>query len=117
MSDVWEVVERRELLDGSPWFKVYTETVRLEDEKTLIPDFYRIEIPAYTIIFPVSFNRQVVLIEQYKHGIGRRIFELPAGYIEPGESPLLSAQRELLEETGLEASEWRSLGVFTVDGN
>lgn len=42
---------------------------------------------------------------------------LPAGLIEPGEEPLTCARRELLEETGYTASDWRSLGTYVVDGN
>ncbi len=117
MNRTWEVLERHKLLDRSPWLRVFSETVRLEDGLTVIPDFYRVDLPSYAIIFAVTVERQVALVEQYKHGVGQRILELPAGCIEAGEEPLTCAQRELLEEAGLEALDWRSLGVFTVDGN
>jgi ADP-ribose pyrophosphatase len=117
MPDSWEVLERRELLDASPWLRVIAETVRLEDGERVIPNYYRIEAPSYVIMFVVTVDQRVAIIEQYKHGIGQRVVELPAGYIEPGEEPLISAQRELLEETGLEAPDWLPLGSFTVDGN
>jgi ADP-ribose pyrophosphatase len=115
--DRWEVLARRELLDCSPWLKVFVETVRLEDGQTVIPDFYHIAIPPYVIVFALTTDRRVALIEQYKHAVGTRVLELPAGYIEPGEEPLIGAQRELLEETGLRAASWQALGAFTVDGN
>jgi ADP-ribose pyrophosphatase len=55
----------------------------------------------------------VVLIEQYRHPMRRRLWELPAGLMDvAGESPLLTAQRELTEETGLAAGSWSVL----VDG-
>lgn len=117
MRDHWEVVDRRELLDASPWLKVYAETVRLEDEKTLVPNFYHVDIPAYAIVFAVTTDQRVPMIEEYKHAVGRRILGLPAGYIEEGEPPMESAQRELREETGLAAEHWQTIGVFTVDGN
>jgi ADP-ribose pyrophosphatase len=117
MGEGWEVVERREILDASPWLKVVSETVLLEDGETLIPDFYRIDMPPYVVMCAVTDECHVALIEHYKHGLRRRVIELPAGYIDPGEDPLTSAQRELLEETGLEAPEWHPLGVFTIDGN
>ncbi len=52
----------------------------------------------------------VVLIDQYRHPIGRRLLELPAGLLdEPGEDPLDAAKRELAEETGLAARDWSVL--------
>lgn len=111
------MVERRELLDASPWLKVFAETVRLEDGNTLVPNFYHIESPSFVMIFAITADHQVAVIEHYRHAIGRYVFDLPAGYIESGEEPLISAKRELLEETGLDAPDWKPLGVFTIDGN
>ena len=117
MRKDWEVLERHELLDCSPWFKVFREAVRLEDGQTVIPDFYQIDGPSYAMIFALTVDNKVALVEQYKHGPRRAILELPAGFIEPGESPIDGAERELREETGLEAPEWHSLGTFVHDGN
>jgi ADP-ribose pyrophosphatase len=117
MPESWEVLERHELLDVSPWLKVIAETVRLEDGERVISNYYRIESPSYVMMFVVTVDQKVAIIEQYKHGVGQRVVDLPAGYMEPGEEPLISAQRELLEETGLEAPDWLPLGIFTVDGN
>jgi len=49
----------------------------------------------------------ILLERQYRHVVGRRIWELPAGRIDPGESRLAAAKRELLEETGYTARRWR----------
>ena len=59
----------------------------------------------------------VVVLRTYKHGPGAVGVQLPAGYVEAGEDPLVSAQRELLEETGYSSDDWSQLGRFTSDGN
>lgn len=53
---------------------------------------------------------EVALIEQYRHSLGRRLWEVPAGLLDaPGETALETAQRELVEEAGLEANNWSLL--------
>lgn len=55
---------------------------------------------------------RLLFVRQHRYPIGRSIIELPAGKIDPGESILDTATRELLEETGHQAAEWRYLGVM-----
>jgi ADP-ribose pyrophosphatase len=53
---------------------------------------------------------RLMMIYQYRHPVGRRLWELPAGLLDaPGEDPLVTAQRELTEEAGLTATEWSVL--------
>ena len=61
-------------------------------------------------ILAVDDQDRVAMIEQYRHPVVRRLWELPAGLLdEPGEEPVLAAQRELAEETGLAAGTWSVL--------
>jgi ADP-ribose pyrophosphatase len=67
------------------------------------------------VILAVDESRSVprVLLErQYRHAANDFLWEIPAGRIDPGEKPLPAAQRELLEETGYTASNWRRIFNF-----
>ncbi len=112
----WHVLSNTVLLDCSPWLRVFREHVRLPNGVEL-PDYYRIDLPDWTQIFAVLDDGRVAMIRHYKHGPGETSLELPAGYLDPGESPNEAARRELLEETGLVADDWRSLGRYFIDGN
>ncbi len=71
-----------------------------------------VEHPGAVAILAVDEKGKVLLVRQHRHGAGRALWEIPAGTLEPGESPLRCAQRELWEETGLRARRWRKLGAF-----
>ena len=55
-------------------------------------------------------GHEVLLVRQWRFGIGALTLEIPGGMIDPGEEELAAAQRELLEETGYRAAEWSRLG-------
>jgi ADP-ribose pyrophosphatase len=58
----------------------------------------------------VDADRRVAMVYQYRHPVGRRLWELPAGLLDAvGEDPLATAKRELQEEAGLAARDWRVL--------
>jgi 8-oxo-dGTP pyrophosphatase MutT (NUDIX family) len=73
-------------------------------------DFYVIEAPDWINVIPLTDDGRVILIEQYRHGTGEISLEIPGGMVDAGESPREAAARELLEETGYEASEVVLLG-------
>ena len=112
----WQVLKERLMLDKRPWLRVVEQTVRLPDGE-VIDDYLLAEAPGYAIIFPVLPDGRIIAVEEYKHGIGRVVWQLPAGILEPGEDPLLGAKRELMEETGYEAGEWQAMGSFFDDSN
>lgn len=69
-------------------------------------------------ILALDGEDRAMLIRQYRHPIGRRDWEIPAGLLDiEGEDPLVAAQRELAEEVDLEASDWSLLSdIFTSPG-
>jgi ADP-ribose pyrophosphatase len=116
MMRPWRVLARRVLLSRPPWIEVGDERVELPDGR-VVEDYPWIRTRDFAIVVAVTPQQQVVLERGYKHGHRSVAVALPAGYTEEGELPIDTARRELREETGYEAEDWRSLGSFTVDGN
>lgn len=76
-----------------------------------------VEHPGSIVILALDDSAQpprVLLERQYRHAAGQRLWELPAGSLEPGENKLAAAKRELLEETGYTAAKWERVLFFYV---
>ncbi len=67
--------------------------------------------PEAALIVPLTEQRTTFIVRQWRHSWDADAWELPAGTMEEGEEPLATAQRELVEEVGLEARRWDSLGT------
>ncbi len=67
--------------------------------------------PEAALVVALSDRRTTFLVRQWRHSWGADAWELPAGTMEDGELPIETARRELVEEAGLEASRWDSLGT------
>lgn len=68
--------------------------------------------PGSAVMMPVDEKDRVLLVRQFRLPAERELWELPAGRMDPGESPLQAAKRELREETGLRAKKWVKLISF-----
>jgi 8-oxo-dGDP phosphatase len=77
-----------------------------------------VEHPGAVAVLALDDAERVLMIRQYRHPVGRLLWEIPAGLRDvTGEDPWLTAQRELLEETGYRARDWRVLvDYFTSPG-
>lgn len=71
-----------------------------------------VEHPGATAIVAIDRDGCVALVRQLREPARKRLLELPAGTLEPGEEPLAAAKRELEEEVGLRGGEWQELGAF-----
>ena len=79
------------------------------------PEFYVLEYPDWVNVIAITEDGKFVMERQYRHGLGRTCYEIAAGVIEEGETPLQAAQRELMEETGYEGGTWEE--TLSLSGN
>jgi len=109
-SDLTEhFVAGSRVFDGG-LLKVHRDTVRLPDGSQGTREYIR--HPGAVAIAALFDDGRVLLERQFRYPHGREFIEIPAGKLEPGEPPLETARRELLEETGYSAGEWSRLGVI-----
>lgn len=99
-----EGVWRGRLLD------VRCDQVRLPDGSVGVREY--IVHPGAVVVIPVMADGQLIFERQFRYPVGRVFLELPAGKIDPGEDILECAKRELAEECGYTAADWRYLGVM-----
>lgn len=103
----------QEILKGG-FLHAFRDQVRLPDGQQTSREY--IVHPGAVMIVPLIERAggavELVMERQYRYPVERVITEFPAGKLDPGESPLHCAQRELLEETGFTAGEWARAGLL-----
>jgi 8-oxo-dGDP phosphatase len=106
----WPVVGR-ELVVAGKVVNVRRDTVRMPDGQEVRREV--IEHPGAVGVVAMDEAGRVLMIRQYRHPVGRRLWEIPAGLRDvDGEPPLATARRELLEEAGYLAADWQVLADF-----
>ena len=96
--------------------EVYTDTLELPDGRVR-ERFHRILLPEFSVTVAVTADYRFVMVREYKHGPAGICLNAPGGGLGAGEDPLVGARRELLEETGYAADDWRALGSFVIDAS
>ena len=112
----WKTLARKIILEKPPFLIVENHEVELPDGK-VIPDWSWIITPDFINVVAITQENTFLCFRQTKYGIDGTSLAPIGGYMEPGESPLAAAQRELREETGYAAPEWIDLGHYRVDPN
>jgi len=109
-----EIVDSELVYEGRVW-DVRSDTLRYGGDE-IVRQY--VDHPGASAIVAVDDEQRVLLIQQYRHPIRHRDWEIPAGLLDiAGESPLETAQRELVEEADLTAAQWEPLlSVFTTPG-
>ena len=109
----WRVLASTYITD-SHYLRVRRDTIELPNG-TIVDEYFVRESRGYVIVFAINSRNEVLLVRQYRHGIGRPLLELPAGMIDLEETPSATAARELLEETGHASRSLEHLGSFPSD--
>jgi ADP-ribose pyrophosphatase len=106
----WPVVSSAELVRGR-LVTVRTDKVRMPDDELAERDV--VIHPGAVAVLALDDAQNVLLIRQYRHPVGRLLWEIPAGLRDvSGEQPWATARRELLEEAGYRARDWRVLADY-----
>lgn len=106
--DTWKRIESEEVANCRIFKVRKDKCLRLNDGAE--HSFFVLENADWVNIIPVTTNNEVVLIEQFRHGIEALTLEIPGGMVDADEDPQIAAERELLEETGYKAREVIFLG-------
>ncbi|WP_430647620.1 NUDIX domain-containing protein [Agromyces sp. GXS1127] len=105
----WPIRSQRTVYEN-PWIRVVEDDVIRPDGSEGIYGVVEMQQPAVFVVAMTDAD-EVLLVTVDRHTVGRSI-EVPAGGSD-GEDPLVAARRELLEETGFEADEWREIGAMS----
>jgi 8-oxo-dGDP phosphatase len=110
VPEQWPVVSSAELL-RSRLITVRADKVRMPDNQ--IAEREVVIHPGAVAVLALDDTERILMIRQYRHPVGRLLWELPAGLRDvAGEDPWLTAQRELVEEAGYRARDWRVLADY-----
>jgi ADP-ribose pyrophosphatase len=112
----WKTLARKHVISFDKWLTVEDHTVQLHDGR-IIEHWPYIITPDYINVMVEREDGKFIFFRQTKYAIEGTSLAPVGGYLEPGEDPLMTAQREVLEETGYRAREWIALGAFRVDAN
>lgn len=107
MSHDFRTVSTQLLLDA-PIIAVRRDDVVMPGE--VVAQREVVEHLGAVAVVALDADNRIAMVEQYRHSVGRRLWELPAGLLDvKGEDELTAAQRELQEEAGLAAGDWSVL--------
>lgn len=105
-----EIGLKSEVVFSGKLLEVRSNQVRLPDGSEATREF--VVHPGAVLVVPVLADGRLVLERQFRFPVRRVMLEFPAGKIDAGETPLTTAQRELIEEVGYAAATWKALGTI-----
>ncbi|MCS6992320.1 MAG: NUDIX hydrolase [Anaerolineales bacterium] len=112
----WKTLSRELVLDFSRFLAVERHTVELPDGR-IIENWPWVVIPEFVDVLPVLEDGRLLVMRQFKYGVGEVSLSTMGGMIDAGETPEQAARREMYEEMGCEAREMVFLGKYAADAN
>jgi 8-oxo-dGTP pyrophosphatase MutT (NUDIX family) len=110
----WSIL-KSEYIVKDRWSSLRADTCRMPEGKIVAP-YYVLEYPTWVNVFALTKQKEVVLVQQYRHGCQKTLLELPSGCMEATDiSPTEAIKRELLEETGYAGKEF--IHTCTISAN
>ena len=99
---------------NSKFVQVYKENFTYK--KKVFKDFHKVIFNDASMVILENSKKQILITREYRRGIKKTIFGFPGGHIDKNENPLKAAKRELLEETGYQASNWTHILSYVRNG-
>jgi ADP-ribose pyrophosphatase len=108
-------MQKPQLVDSQPAHngrvvQISTHRLRFSNGREYDTDYVR--HPGAAAVVAIDGADRVCLVRQYRHAVDEFLWEIPAGKLDPGEAPEICAVRELQEETGIAAKDWRAMGIY-----
>jgi ADP-ribose pyrophosphatase len=104
-------INQRKTIHKGSVYELVSENITLDNGVTA--DIGFIHHPGATAIVPMLDDTHIILINQYRHALRKFIWEIPAGTLNPRETAITCARRELIEETGYSARKFKQLAEIT----
>ena len=112
----WKILSRKDVYDGSPHIKIFIDKVQLPEGK-IINDYHRIEVNNAVMLLIENHEDELLIYNEYRHGVGDVSYTFPAGGIEKNESLEETAKREIMEELGFVFNKFKLLKKYIVSGS
>lgn len=109
----WKKLSSRDVLRDR-WIRLRADRCEIAPGKVL-DSYYVLEEPDWVHTVALDSRKRVLLVRQYRHPIEAFSWELPGGAADEGEDLLAAAKRELQEETGAVADDWRHVGGYVTN--
>lgn len=106
----WVLLEEDDI-SPSHWFPLFKHKVKLPNGK-IVDDYYLSKVGDVVMILPITNNKEIVFVRQYKHGADDFVIELPAGRVKNSIDVIENARLELEEETGYRSDKFIPLGIL-----